>query len=97
MKTLKKIHLRSVTESLSDQEMRYVVGGYAGYSECGHCYYNVTFSDGTTLNGDGVFCGSSGCQGYDCYWSAAEAWMVDQVNAFGCYIKEKSWACSGTI
>jgi len=41
MKTLRKLHLKNVSEVLSDQEMKLVVGGYAGYAECGHCNYLV--------------------------------------------------------
>lgn len=39
MKTLKKLHLRSVSESLSDKEMKLVVGGavYVGYGSGGTC------------------------------------------------------------
>lgn len=41
MRTLKKIHLKSVSEFLSDQEMKSVVGG-------------VTYSNGYVINGDSI-------------------------------------------
>ena len=57
---LKKISVRNFIETLTDHELKNVVGGYKDWAECSHCKYEITYHGGYLESGSGVFCGRQG-------------------------------------
>ena len=81
---MKKINVRSVSDILSDKQLKKVFGGYGngpgGWSECCQVAYTYYWSDGAAPGG-GVdwFCGSAGVS--DCGHAVLQ-WSLNQCNMF---------------
>ena len=90
MNDLKRFSLRSVSDFLSEQEMKSVTGGYdpgygggysgfGGYEECCFCSYVITWTGGSH-SGSGGFCGHWGDP--DC-WRGLDEWRKNMFNLYG--------------
>jgi len=96
MKTLKKIHLKSVSEFLSDQEMKLVVGGgYKSGYNLGTCGVNVTCGNGIRVDAiRGMSIGYAKSQQAEFYKDPdAIAYYMDACYAAGSSSVNAFWCC----
>ena len=69
---VKKISVRNMSGTLTDNEMKNVVGGY-DWNDCQNCNYSYNYLGGGSYSNSGIFCG-----GVD----AIGAWIDNEVPKF---------------